>query len=85
MYVKYYCCDFWELRSLLWSDAVWTMDQIANNNKEKEFMDYLEEIYYPDEENPPTLTSVNDFIRFDWETIFQDLGIENPYKEDEEK
>lgn len=85
MYVKKYCSDFWELKNLLWSDAIWTMDEISKNNKEVEFMEYLEEIYYPANLEPPDLVNVNDFIRFEWETIFKDLGIPNPYEEDEEE
>lgn len=82
MYVKKYL-DFDELKSEVWSDAEWTLEKVEEADKEDELMSYLEDSFGYDE--VPTMTEVNDFLWFEWETIFNDLGIKNPYEEDEDE
>jgi tRNA U54 and U55 pseudouridine synthase Pus10 len=65
-------------------DECWCCEDVLNKiydeDKEDEFMDFLEEYFY---ENIPTMTELNDLIRFDWEWIFEQLGIED--EEDDEE
>lgn len=63
--------DFYSLKDELWSGAIQTMETIEENDKEDEFMDLLDELFPEGEE----LTSLNDFIRFDSDYIFETLGI----------
>lgn len=73
MYIKI-DYDFYELKKQVWSGAVDTMEEIENAEKEEEFMELLKmEFQY----EIPTMTAVNDFIRFDDNFIFKQLGIEN--------
>ena len=58
------------------------LNRIYDEDKEDEFMDWLEEYYY---ENIPTMTELNDLIRFDWEWIFEQLGIEDEEDDDDEE
>ena len=70
MYVKT-DLDFNDLENECWEcDSV--LDAISENNKEEEFMDLLEEEFGDD---TPTMTEVNDFIRFENDFIFDELGI----------
>ena len=70
MYVKT-DLDFNDLENRCWEcDSV--LDAISENNKEEEFMDLLEEQFGGD---IPTMTEVNDFIRFEDDFIFDELGI----------
>ena len=74
--------DYSELRNEVWGDAEWTLEQVEDSNKEEELMQYLEDVFGYDE--APTMTEVNDFLWFEWETIFEDLGVKNPFDDDEE-
>lgn len=66
--------SFWELEDLCWSGAEYTLNRIKENDMEDEFMDYLSDIFYGDED--VTLTTINDFIWFESDMIFEHLGIE---------
>ena len=82
MYVKN-DLDFNDLENECWEcDDV--LDAISENNKESEFMDLLEGQFGGD---IPTMTEVNDFIRFDDDFIFDALGIhiDDDEEEDEEE
>ena len=80
MYVKN-DLDFNDLENECWEcDSV--LDAISENNKEEEFMDLLEEQFDGD---IPTMTEVNDFIRFDDDFIFDALGIRIYDDEEEEE
>lgn len=80
MYVKT-DLDFNDLENECWEcDSV--LDAISENNKEEEFMDLLEEQFGGD---IPTMTEVNDFIRFDDDFIFDELGIRIDEEEEEEE
>ena len=64
--------SFYELADMVWSGAVDTIADIQNANKENEFMDFLEMIFCDD---VPTDTSVNDFIWFEREYIYENIGL----------
>ena len=80
MYVKN-DLDFNDLQNECW-ECDYTLDAISENNKEEEFMDLLEEQFGGD---IPTMTEVNDFIRFEDDFIFDALGICMDDDEEEEE
>ena len=65
---------FYELADMVWSGAVDTIADVQNANKENEFMDFLEMIFMNREE-PPTDTEVNDFIWFERDYIYENIGL----------
>lgn len=76
--------EFYELEDMCWSGALDTLHDIANANKEKEFMDFLEMIY---DNGEVTDTELNDFIWFERDMIYEHCGLdengEEPMDEDE--
>ena len=71
--------SFNDLMENSWSGAIDTLQDIANVNLEEEFMENLENIYFLGE--TPTDTELNDFIWFERDTIYSDLGL-NSLKRD---
>ena len=63
---------FYELADMVWSGAVDTIADVQNANKENEFMDFLEMVFCDD---IPTDTNVNDFIWFEREYIYENIGL----------
>lgn len=64
--------DFNDLKANSWSGAINTLETIEENEKEEELMQLLELTF----EDVPTETEVNDFLWFDDDFIFEELGIE---------
>ena len=64
--------DFEDLKRNSWSGAIDTLETIEENEKEEELMQLLEYTF----EDVPTETEVNDFLWFDYDFIFEELGIE---------
>ena len=64
--------DFEDLKRNSWSGAINTLEKIEENEKEEELMQLLEYTF----EDVPTETEVNDFLWFDDDFIFEELGIE---------
>ena len=64
--------DFYLLKENSWSGALQTLDDIERNELEQEFMFLLENIF-PDEVDE---TELNDFIWFDRDYIFEQLGLD---------
>ena len=64
--------DFNELADMVWSGAVDTITDIQNANKEDEFMNFLEAVFC---DEVPTDTEVNDFIWFDRDYIYENIGL----------
>lgn len=64
--------NFNDLKKNSWSGAIDTLETIEENEKEEELMTLLENIF----EDMPTETEVNDFLWFDDDFIFEELGIE---------
>ena len=63
--------DFEDLKRNSWSGAINTLEKIEENEKEEELMQLLEYTF----EDVPTETEVNDFLWFDYDFIFEELGI----------
>lgn len=77
--------DFGALKTMVWSGAVYTLDDIERAGKEEEFMELLEETFACG--NTPTETDVNDFIWFERDFIYELLGLDEngELKKDEEE
>ena len=75
--------SFNDLMENSWSGAIDTLQDIANANLEEEFMENLENIYFLGE--TPTDTELNDFIWFERDTIYSDLGLNKNGKLEEEE
>lgn len=71
MYIKV-DYDFNDLMDNCWSGAEETLKVIEENGKEDAFMELLEMTF-----TEPTMTEVNDYLRFEDDSIFEDLGIIN--------
>lgn len=69
--------DFNDLQNECW-DCDDVLDAVYNADKEDALMDLLEEVFNAD---VPTLTEVNDLLRFDGEWV---LGVLDIYDEGEE-
>lgn len=63
--------NFDDLKENSWSGAIDTLKTIEENEKEEELMQLLELTF----EDVPTDTEVNDFLWFDDDFIFEELGI----------
>lgn len=64
--------DFYALADMVWSGATDTIADIQNANKEDEFMNFLEAVFC---DEVPTDTAVNDFIWFERDYIYENLGL----------
>ena len=76
--------DFYNLYDNSWSGAKDTLDDIKNANLEEEFMQLLDEYFGTEEEVDDT--ELNDFIWFERDTIYKNLGLDEngKVKTDEE-
>lgn len=64
--------DFYALTDMVWSGAVDTIADIQDANKEIEFMNFLEMVFC---DEVPTDTEVNDFIWFERDYIYENIGL----------
>ena len=67
---------FTELKSMVWSGAIKTLEVIESEGKENDLMILLDEIF----SNGATETEINDYLWFDDYYIYDELGID--YMED---
>lgn len=74
------CCDFEELYKNSWGQASDVLKEIRKEGMEEELMDYLEDCF-PDGADDVEL---NDFLSYDWEYIYRQIGMPN-YDDDEEE
>ena len=83
MEIKKEINDFYALADMVWSGARDTIADIQNANKEDEFMNFLEAVFC---DEVPTDTEVNDFIWFDRDYIYENIGLteDGELPEDEE-
>lgn len=70
--------DFWMLREESW-DCDDVLNAVENADMEDALMDFLEDNFY---DAVPTITEVNDLLRFDGDWVLESLGIES--EEDDE-
>ena len=74
--------SFSDLQGQCWSGAVNTLNTIYENDKENEFMNLLNELFADDDDC--SLTTINDFLWFDNEYIFECLDISDEDEDEEE-
>lgn len=74
MEIKKEISNFWELKENSWSGALDTLKDIENADKEDELMQLLEDVF-ADREEVPTETDVNDFLWFEREYIYENVGL----------
>ena len=67
-----WCCEF-------------VLDAIEKAEKEDDFMIHLEEIFFMNDSEIPTITELNDYIRFETDTIFECLGLNEDGELEEEE
>ena len=72
MEIKKEINGFNELADMVWSGAVDTIADSQNANKETEFMNFLEMVFC---DEVPTDTAVNDFIWFERDYIYENIGL----------
>lgn len=72
--------DFDDIYQNSWSRAVDTLNTISNEGKEDDLMELLDELY-PDGVDE---TELNDFLWFDDDYIFNELGIDLEEEGEEE-
>lgn len=65
--------NFKDLKDICWSGAINTLETIEEKEKEKELMLLLENTFF---EEIPTETEIKDFLWFEDDFIFKQLGIE---------
>ena len=70
---------FRDLENVCWGQALNVLQEIYDNDYEEELITHLEEIFA---DNTPTLTELNDYIAYDWETIYDAIDLKES-KEDE--
>lgn len=64
--------DFYLLKENSWSGALQTLDDIERNELEQEFMSLLEELFFDEVDE----TELNDFIWFERDYIYEQLGLD---------
>lgn len=67
----YYGNDFYKLKENSWSGAIDTLNAIEKANFEQEFMELLDVTF----EEEVDETKLNDFIWFDRDYIYEQLGL----------
>lgn len=63
---------FEELKDNSWSGAVDTLEDIEKSDKEEELMELLEQVFF---DEIPTDTEVNDYLWFERDEIYSNLGL----------
>ena len=64
--------DFNDLKNMVWSGAVDTIQRIEDEQKQDSLMDLLNEVF---SEEQPDITDVNDYLWFESDDIYEYLGI----------
>ena len=64
--------DFNDLKNMVWSGAVDTIQRIEDEQKQDSLMDLLNEVFF---ERQPDITDVNDYLWFESDSIYECLGI----------
>lgn len=64
--------SFEDLKDECWSGAIDTLQKIEEEGKENELMELLQEVF----SEISTMTEVNDFLWFEDDYIYEQLGIE---------
>ena len=74
--------DFNDLLDKCWGQAVTNLKEIEDAGYEDELMDYLEEF---SQGEPIDLTDLNDLLAYDWEVVFEAIGMDTEEVEESVK
>jgi len=75
--------DFSDLERECWSGAEFTLARIAEEGKENRFIELLKDFYEGVTiDDTPTLTEINDLLRFDSDWVLEQLGSDKVKKYD---
>lgn len=75
--------DFSDFERECWSGAEFTLARIAEEGKENRFIELLKDLYEGVTiDDAPTLTEINDLLRFDSDWVLEQLGIDKVKKYD---
>lgn len=72
--------NFDDLFNRCWGQAISVLDEIYNAGKEDELLDHLEDVFFMAE---PTITDINDYLAYEWEEIYEELGIGEDENDDD--
>ena len=72
MEIKKEIGNYYELKEMLWSGALDTLEDIEKADKEQELMQHLEEVFMGE---VPTDTEVNDYLWFERSSIYEAVGL----------
>ena len=64
--------DFNDLKDMVWSGAVDTIQRVEDEQKQDSLMNLLNEVFF---EEQPNMTKVNDYLWFESDDIYECLGI----------
>lgn len=64
--------DFNDLKNMVWSGAVDTIQRIEDEQEQDSLMALLNEVFF---ERQPDITDVNDYLWFESDDIYECLGI----------
>lgn len=71
---------FDELYNYCWGQARKVLQEISDADNEEDLMNYLSGIYI---DYAPTLTEINDYLSYDWEEIYDAIGMEENEDDDD--
>ena len=71
---------FDDLYNLCWGQARKILQEISDADREEELMNYLSSVY---EDYAPTLTDINDYLSYDWDEIYAEIGMEEDEDDDD--
>lgn len=74
--------DFDDLMYYCWGQALTILREIYDKDKEDDLMELLE-MYFGDE--IPSLTEINDYLAYEWEDIYEQIGMNEDDDEDEDE
>ena len=72
--------DFNALEYLVWGQAVKILEEIYNADKEDELMEHLMDVF--NDQDGTTLNDINDYISYDWEEIYDAIGMKGDEDDD---
>ena len=64
--------DFNDLKDMVWSGAVDTIQRVEDEQKQDSLMNLLNEVFF---EEQPDMTEVNDYLWFESDSIYEYLDI----------
>lgn len=73
--------DFYDLKNRVWGQACQILEEIEKEGKERELMSLILESF----SDVPSMVEVNDFIAYEWEFIYEQLGIDEDDEDEEEE